>query len=137
MNENYVTQSTIIFEYFTKQNTTVALYMFTGRKGPKKGGGILLAAGAAMATMMAQAAMGKIALIAGKALVIAKVALAISAIIGLKKLFSSSGGESHQVVYATGGHDHGGWQGRAFTSDHPQAHDLAYKAQKPENTGDE
>jgi CO/xanthine dehydrogenase Mo-binding subunit len=116
----------------------MTLYMFTGRKdSTKKGGGILLAAGAAMAAMMAQAFMGKVALIAGKALVIAKVALAISAIIGLKKLFSSSGGESHQVVYATGGHEHGGWQGRSFTSDHTQAHDIAYKAQKPENTGDE
>jgi hypothetical protein len=113
--------------------------LFTGRKDykPKKGGGVLLAAGAAMAAMMAQAMLGKIALIAGKALVVAKVALAISAIIGLKKLFSSSGGESHQVVYATGGHEHGGWQGRAFAPDLPQAHDMAYNAQKPENTGDE
>jgi CO/xanthine dehydrogenase Mo-binding subunit len=117
----------------------MTLYIFTGRRGKKKGGGLLIAAGAAMAAMMAQAFMGKVALIAGKALVIAKVALAISAIIGLKKLFGSGGGggESHQVVYATGGHEHGGWQGRAFTSDHLQAHDIAYKAQKPENTGDE
>jgi hypothetical protein len=134
----------MICKYFTQQNTTMALYMFTGRKdsfggggGKKKGGGVLLAAGAAMAAMMAQAFMGKIALIAGKALVVAKVALAISAIIGLKKLFSGTSGESHQVVYATGGHEHGGWQGRAFTSDHPQAHDMAYNAQKPESTGDE
>jgi hypothetical protein len=112
--------------------------MFTGRRvNRRKGGGLLLAAGAAMAALMAQAFLGKIALIAGKALVVAKVALAISAIIGLKKLFGGSGGESHQVVYATGGSDRGGWQGRAFTSDHPQAHDIAYKAQKPENTGDE
>jgi hypothetical protein len=112
--------------------------LFTGRrKGNKKGGGLVMA-GAAMAAMMAQAFMGKIALIAGKALVVAKVALAISAIIGLKKLFGGSGGESsHQVVYATGGHEHGGWQGRTFSSDHPQAHDIAYNAQKPENTGDE
>ena len=138
MTKNYVRKRTIIFQYLTKQNTTMALYMFTGRKdSTKKGGGLLLAAGAAMAAMMAQAFMGKVALIAGKALVVAKVALAISAIIGLKKLFGGSHGESHQVVYATGGHDHGGWQGRAFTSDHPQAHDVAYKAQKPENTGDE
>lgn len=139
MIKNYARQRNIIFEYFTKQNTTVAMYMFTGRAPTKikKGGGLLLAFGAAMAAMMAQAFMGKVALIAGKALVVAKVALAISAIIGLKKLFGSSGGESHQVVYATGGHEHGGWQGRAITSDHPEAHDIAYKEQKPENTGDE
>jgi hypothetical protein len=111
--------------------------MFTGRR-KKKGGAMLLAAGTAMAAMMAQVFMGKVALIAGKALLVAKVALVLSAIIGLKKLFGSSGGgESHQVVYATGGHEHGGWQGRALTSDLSQAHDIAYKAQKPENAGDE
>jgi hypothetical protein len=137
MTKNYVRQSTIIVQYCMKQNTKMSLFMFAGRgKGKKKGGGLLLA-GAAMAAMMAQAFMGKIALIAGKALVVAKVALAISAIIGLKKLFGGSSGESHQVVYAAGGHEHGGWQGRTFTSDHPQAHDIAYNAQKPENTGEE
>jgi hypothetical protein len=112
--------------------------MFTGRAKKKKGGALLAAAGAGMAAMVAQAFMGKVALIAGKALLVAKVALVLSAIIGLKKLFGSSGtGESHQVVYATGGHEHGGWQGRAFTLDQSQAHDIAYKAQKPENTGEE
>lgn len=111
--------------------------MFTGRKR-KKGGGYLLAAGAAMAAMMAQMFMGKIALIAGKALLVAKIALVLSAIVGLKKLFGSSGGgESHpQVVYASGGHEHGMWQGRGISSDPLLAHDMAYRAHKTENASD-
>lgn len=111
--------------------------MFTGRK-KKKGGGYLLPVGMAMAAMMAQMFMGKIALIAGKALLVAKIALVLSAIVGLKKLVGSSGGgESHpQVVYASGGHDHGGWQGRSISPDTSQAHDMAYRSQKPENTND-
>lgn len=92
-----------------------------------------------MAAMMAQMFMGKIALIAGKALLVAKIALVLSAIIGLKKLVGSSGGgESHpQVVYASGGHDHGGWQGRSMSPPDPsQAHAMAYRSQKPENAND-
>jgi hypothetical protein len=111
--------------------------MFSGRK--KKKGGYLLAAGMAMAAMMAQMFMGKIALIAGKALLVAKIALVLSAIVGLKKLVGSSGGgESHpQVVYASGGHEHGGWQGRSIAaSGSSEAHEMAYKSQKPENTND-
>ncbi|KDR19951.1 hypothetical protein L798_05229 [Zootermopsis nevadensis] len=111
--------------------------IFEGRKR-KKGGGYLLAAGAAMAAMMAQMFMGKIALIAGKALLVAKIALVLSAIVGLKKLFGSSGGgESHpQVVYASGGHEHGMWQGRGISSDPLLAHDMAYRAHKTENASD-
>jgi hypothetical protein len=114
----------------------INLCLFTGRK-KKKGAGLLLAGGMAMAAMMAQMFMSKIALIAGKALIVAKIALVLSAIVGLKKLFGGSGGgESHpQVVYATGGHEHG-WQGRSAVSDGLQAHDLAYRAHKVENTSD-
>jgi hypothetical protein len=115
----------------------MAVCTFSGRR--KKKGGYLLAAGMAMAAMMAQMFMGKIALIAGKALLVAKIALVLSAIIGLKKLVGSSGGgESHpQVVYASGGQEHGGWQGRSMpASDAAQAHDLAYRSQKPEQKND-
>lgn len=68
--------------------------------------------------MMAQLAYGKIAFLAGTALLTAKMALVLSAIIGLKKLVSSGGG--HEVIYATasehggggggGGGGYGGWQ---------------------------
>lgn len=61
---------------------------------------------------MAQVAYGKIALIAGTALMTAKIALVLSAIIGLKKLVSSGGGGGgHEVIYATASEHHGGGYG--------------------------
>ncbi|KAL1137699.1 hypothetical protein AAG570_009395 [Ranatra chinensis] len=91
-----------------------------GRK--KKGkGGMLMMAAMAMGGMMLQMVMGKIAMVAGKALLVGKMALLLSAIIGLKKLLgSSSGGDSHQVVYATESHSGGGGWSRAL--------EMAYRA---------
>lgn len=86
----------------------------------------------AMGGMMVQLAMSKIALIAGKALLIGKIALLLSAVIGLKKLISSGQGDSHpQVVYATGGgeHSHGSW-GRRSMADENAAQDLAYRGHR-------
>lgn len=48
--------------------------------------------------MMAQLAYGKIAFLAGTALLTAKIALVLSAIIGLKKLVSHQGGGAHEVI---------------------------------------
>ena len=61
--------------------------------------------------MLAQLAFGKIAFLAGTALLTAKIALVLSAIIGLKKLVSSNGG-GHEVIYAASEHGGygGGWQ---------------------------
>lgn len=56
--------------------------------------------------MMAQLAYGKIAFLAGTALLTAKMALVLSAIVGLKKL--ASGGGGHEVIYATASEHHGG-----------------------------
>ena len=56
--------------------------------------------------MLAQLAFGKIAFLAGTALLTAKIALVLSAIIGLKKLVSSGGG-GHEVIYATASEHHG------------------------------
>ena len=99
--------------------------------------------------------LGAIALIAGKALLIGKIALVLSAIIGLKKLLSQEKHVTYEVVahphhssshtsshgdaysagavdtasYSSGGYSgssgHGGW-GRSI-----DAQDLAYKSQKP------
>ncbi|XP_063229131.1 uncharacterized protein LOC134534580 [Bacillus rossius redtenbacheri] len=98
---------------------TVPADVIEGRK--KKGGGMILAAGAMMAGFLAHVFLGKIALIAGKALLVAKIALVLSAVIGLKKLVGGGGGggggEGHQVVYASGDHG-GGWgriEGKDFT----------------------
>lgn len=60
--------------------------------------------------MLAQLAYGKIAFLAGTALLTAKIALVLSAIIGLKKLVSSGGG-GHEVIYATASEHHGGYGG--------------------------
>ncbi|XP_049779244.1 uncharacterized protein LOC126176146 [Schistocerca cancellata] len=113
-----------------------------GVKGKKKDkyGGMLLAAGAAMAGMFLQVAMGKIALLAGKALLVAKVALVLSTVIGLKKLVGGGGGGGggggdHQVIYAADGHGGGGgggWRRRSFGED---PHVLAYSAHVPDGPG--
>lgn len=64
--------------------------------------------------MLAQLAFGKIAFLAGTALLTAKIALVLSAIIGLKKLVGGGGG-GHEVIYAAASDHHaggygGGWQ---------------------------
>ncbi|GAB1865649.1 Osiris 16 [Camponotus japonicus] len=106
------------YEYLSSRSVklTIPGNAFEGRK--KKGRfGYLIVAGAVLAGMMAQLAYGKIAFLAGTALLTAKMALVLSAIVGLKKLFSSGGG-GHEVIYATasehggggGGGGYGGWQ---------------------------
>jgi len=95
-------------------------------------------------------ALGAIALIAGKALVIGKIALVLAAIIGLKKLLSQQKSVTYEIVShphhssssVSSGHDawsggdysssasgasHGGW---ARSANDPQ--DLAYRAYKPQ-----
>ncbi|XP_076651258.1 DUF1676 domain-containing protein Osi10b [Halictus rubicundus] len=84
---------------------------FEGRKKKGKGYGALIMGGLAVGAMMAQLAYGKIAFIAGTALLTAKIALVLSAIIGLKKLVSSQGGGGHEVIYATGSEHHGSYGG--------------------------
>lgn len=65
--------------------------------------------------MMAQLAYGKIAFLAGTALLTAKIALVLSAIIGLKKLVSHQGGGAHEVIYATGSEHHGSYGGGGYS----------------------
>ncbi|CAH0597866.1 unnamed protein product [Chrysodeixis includens] len=74
--------------------------------------------------MMVPLAFGALALLAGKALIVSKLALVLAGIIGLKKLLSPSGGghEAHEVVVSAG-HGGSGWS-RSLD----KAHDLAYNA---------
>ncbi|RZB40379.1 hypothetical protein BDFB_003542 [Asbolus verrucosus] len=98
-----------------------------GGKDKGKGGMMILAMGG-MACVVAQMFMGKIAFMAGTALVIGKVALFLSAIVGLKKLASGGGGgESSHVVYASSG-DHGHSHGGGWHRSLHDAHDIAYRA---------
>lgn len=97
---------------------------------------MMLAGGLAMAGMMAQMAMGKIAFIAGTALLVAKMALLMSSIIGLKKLVGSSGGSEHVVVTAaapSSDHGHGGYGGGGGWSRSLDAVGLAPSSQNAAN----
>nr|XP_053619814.1 uncharacterized protein LOC128680593 [Plodia interpunctella] len=77
-----------------------------------------------IAGMLVPLAFGALALLAGKALIVSKLALVLAGIIGLKKLLSNSGGgESHEVVVSTGAHGGSGWS-RSLE----KAQDMAYKA---------
>ncbi|XP_003494626.1 uncharacterized protein LOC117233933 [Bombus vosnesenskii] len=122
--------------------------------------GPLLMALALKAAALLPLALGAIAAIAGKALLVGKIALVISAIIGLKKLLSSSGGKhvTYEVVshphhssshivshddghgggYGGGGADYGGGysgsSGHGWARSLPQdAHELAYRAHQPQS----
>ncbi|KXJ75850.1 uncharacterized protein LOC110674098 [Aedes aegypti] len=118
--------------------------------------GPLLLAVALKAAALLPLLLGAIALIAGKALLIGKIALVLSAIIGLKKLLSQEKHVTYEVVahphhttshtsshgdayslggsygggetgYGGGSSGHGGGWGRSIQD----AQDLAYGAQKP------
>lgn len=127
------------------------------KKAAKILGPLLLALGLKAAALL-PLILGAIALLAGKALLIGKIALVLSAVIGLKKLLSqekhvtyevvahphhssshsSSHGESYPAVGGSGfGGDAGGSSGSYGSSGHGgwgrsvDAQDLAYTAQKP------
>lgn len=71
-----------------------------GRGKMKKMMGMMMMGMAMKLAALVPIAMGVLFLLAGKALIISKIALVLSLIIGLKKLLSQK----------SGGHDHGGWQ---------------------------
>jgi Protein of unknown function (DUF1676) len=86
----------------SKATFSYALVQFTVKKAGKLLGplliGILL-----KAALLAPLVLGAIALIAGKALIIGKIALLLSAVIGLKKLLS---GHQKAVTYEVVSHPH-------------------------------
>jgi len=71
-----------------------------GRGKMKKMMGMMMMGMAMKMAALIPIAIGVLFLLAGKALIISKIALVLSLIIGLKKLLSQK----------QGGHDHGGWQ---------------------------
>lgn len=78
-------------------------------------------------------ALGALALLAGKALIVSKLALVLAGIIGLKKLLSGSGDRGHDS-----GHEvhvsspHGSGWGRSYEKE--EAQKLAYSAYAPKTT---
>jgi hypothetical protein len=128
-------------------------FCLSGRRR-KKGNGLLLIGGLLKGGMFAMGLKG-LALLAGKALIVAKIALVLSAIIGLSKLFGSGHGEektTYEIVrYPQVTHSHtyssshvDGEHGHFDSGSHdhyrrsiqvPEAamypHLLAYKRQSP------
>ncbi|XP_071634994.1 uncharacterized protein [Temnothorax longispinosus] len=120
--------------------------------------GPLMMAMALKAAALLPLALGAIALIAGKALLVGKIALVISAIIGLKKLLSHQKHVTYEVVshpHHSSSHvsheDHGGYggggggggggdfgggygsSGHGWARSLPQdAHEIAYRAHQPQ-----
>ncbi|XP_041449521.1 uncharacterized protein LOC111072971 [Drosophila obscura] len=106
-------------------------------------------------TAILKMAYHSIAIVAGKALIVGKIALIISAIIGLKKLVGHDGGEkttyeivkhpqvqqshtyssSHQGEYDSGGHDSGGGSYHRSIDDEMMMQDKAYQARMPQAGG--
>ncbi|KAF5286530.1 hypothetical protein FQR65_LT12534 [Abscondita terminalis] len=106
-----------------------------GRKKKDKTGSMLMMGGLAMAGMMGQMFMGKVAFLAGAALLVAKMALMMSLVSALKKGGGGGGGGGGEhIVYATSsdsggyGHSHGGWHRSLNGGDHT----VVYNAQIPE-----
>ena len=101
---------------------------FPGRKKKKNMSG-MLAIPLLIGGTLVPLALGALALLAGKALIVSKLALVLASIIGLKKLVSGGGGggdHGHEVVQVAGGHGSSGWA--------RSSHDLAYSAYKPSST---
>lgn len=97
----------------------------------KKGAGLLLLPLIALGTLI-PLALGALALLAGKALIVSKLALVLAGIIGLKKLLSSGHGGGHEsghVEVVAGGHG-SGW-GRSYEKEQAQA--MAYNAYDPKS----
>ncbi|XP_063988494.1 uncharacterized protein LOC135168354 [Diachasmimorpha longicaudata] len=88
------------------------------KKKAQKLMGPLMMAMALKAAALLPLALGAIALIAGKALLVGKIALVISAIIGLKKLL---GGQQKHVTYEVVAHPH-----HSSSSSHTISHDEGH-----------
>lgn len=73
----------------------VVVSVFAGRR--RKGYNSLLMYPLLLGGTFIPLAFGALALLAGKALIVSKLALALAAIVGLKKLVGGGGGESYQV----------------------------------------
>ncbi|KAL7296211.1 hypothetical protein TKK_0010749 [Trichogramma kaykai] len=99
-----------------------------GRGKMKKMMGMMMMGMAMKMAAMIPIAMGVLFLLAGKALIISKIALVLSMIIGLKKLLQQKqGGDSHGWQ-SSGGGGGGGWDRSLKDVEH--AHNLAYAASK-------
>ncbi|KAB0794506.1 hypothetical protein PPYR_11345 [Photinus pyralis] len=105
-----------------------------GRKKKNRMGGLLLLPLILVGTLV-PIALGGLALLAGKALIVAKIALVLAGVLGLKKLFGGHGGGSdsgHEVVVAGSGGAGGSTWARSY--DKEQAQKIAYSAYAPHSS---
>ncbi|KAH8295184.1 hypothetical protein KR018_008377 [Drosophila ironensis] len=79
------------------------------KKKEKKGHGAMIMIPLLLGGTIVPLAYGALAMLAGKALIVSKLALVLASIIGIKKLLSGGGGgkDSHEVVVSSGSHS--GW----------------------------
>ncbi|XP_055850375.1 uncharacterized protein LOC129914949, partial [Episyrphus balteatus] len=96
------------------------------KKKDKKGSGAYIMIPLLLGGTFVPIAYGALAMLAGKALIVSKLALVLASIIGIKKLLNSGGSKEsqHEVVVSSGGHS-SGW-GRDI--------DLAYNAYDPKSS---
>lgn len=114
--------STSPYRTLVESNLSNQSSIISGRKKKKNMSG-LLAIPLLIGGTLVPLALGALALLAGKALIVSKLALVLASIIGLKKLVSGGGDHGHEVVQVAGGHGSSGWA--------RSSHDLAYSAYKP------
>ncbi|XP_055585099.1 uncharacterized protein LOC129737952 [Uranotaenia lowii] len=103
----------------------------------KQQGGMYMMGGVAFMAMMAQLVLGKVAMLAAVALIMAKIALIFSTLNGFKKAASGGGGGGEHVVYDhSGGHGSGGWQRsidpKRKDDQYEDGGDLAYRRRRPD-----
>lgn len=100
-----------------------------GRKKKDKGGSMMVMMAMGMGGMMMKMMMGKVALIAMKALIIGKIALILSGIMALKKLMQQGGGGGGG--HESSGHGSSDWSSRRIYEDNSFGSDMAYSAFAP------
>ena len=110
--------------------------LLAGRGKMKKMMGMMMMGLAMKMAAIIPLKIGALFLLAGKALIISKIALVLSLIIALKKLLSQKQGGGHEMHHGWqssghgGGGGGGGWDRRSM-DDNIVAQRLAYHAQAP------
>ncbi|XP_017103609.2 uncharacterized protein Osi8 [Drosophila bipectinata] len=116
---NFLQDHTLQIKFDSEANTVEGR-----KKKEKKGHGAMIMIPLLLGGTIVPLAYGALAMLAGKALIVSKLALVLASIIGIKKLLSGGGGgkDSHEVVVSSGSHS--GW-GRELDAS------MAYSGWKP------
>ncbi|XP_053953266.1 uncharacterized protein LOC128860057 [Anastrepha ludens] len=122
--ENFTLQVKFPYMQGAASNTDEIVSEGRKKKDKKGGGGAYIMIPLLLGGTFIPIAYGALAMLAGKALIVSKLALVLASIIGIKKLLSGNNKDSHEVVVSSGGHS--GW-GRDM--------DLAYSGWKPGKEG--